>query len=85
MAVALADLLEAEGRALRRTTARLGLGLGMIALAVLFAAAGLGLCLWAAYQYLASELGQTLAVLLAGVVALVAAGLFLWLAKRLTS
>ena len=83
--IALADLLEAEGRTLRRSAARLGLGLGMIVLAVAFAAAGLGLCLWAAYQYLATALGQTPAVLLAGVAALVAAGLFLWLARRLTN
>lgn len=70
---------------MRRATARLGLGLGMIVLGLVFAAAGLGLCLWAAYQYLASALGQTTAVLLAGVVALIAAGLFLWLARKLTN
>lgn len=84
MIIAVADLVEAEGRALRRATGRVGLGLGMIALAVGFAAFGGVLCLWAGYEYMAGLFGQTLAAFLIGVIAIAAAGVCLWAARKLT-
>jgi len=82
--IAIADLVEAEGAALRRAAARLGTGLALIVLAAGLVAVGTGLCLWAAYQYLAAAVGVPLAPLLIGLVALMVSGLFLWAARRLT-
>jgi hypothetical protein len=47
-------------------------------------AAGVGLCLWAGYQYMAGQLGSIEAALLAGGAALLLAGGFAWLAIRLS-
>jgi hypothetical protein len=82
--VAVADLLEAEGRALRRSTARLGGSLVLFALAGLLAAVGLCLCLWGLYQYLAVSLGGTAAALLTGVTTVVIAGGLLWIGQRMS-
>jgi hypothetical protein len=71
--------------ALRRAAARLGLGLGMIALAVGLAVFGGILCLWAGYELLAASIGQTLAALVIGVVAIAIAGVLLWAARKLTN
>ncbi|MFZ0469242.1 MAG: hypothetical protein WAL92_10005 [Thiogranum sp.] len=82
--MAVADLLEAEGRALRRSTARLGGSLVLFALAGLLAAGGLCLCLWGLYQYLAVSLGGTAAALLTGVTTVVIAGGLLWIGQRMS-
>jgi high-affinity Fe2+/Pb2+ permease len=82
--VAVADLLEAEGRALRRSTARLGGSLVLFALAGLLAAGGLCLCFWGLYQYLAVSLGGTAAALLTGVTTVVIAGGLLWIGQRMS-
>ncbi|HXH64188.1 MAG TPA: hypothetical protein VNH42_01610 [Mariprofundaceae bacterium] len=50
----------------------------------LLVAGGLGLCLWAGYQYMAGQLGHIEAALLAGAAALLLAGGFAWLAIRLS-
>lgn len=80
----MADLLEAEGRALRRSTARLGGSLVLFALAGLLAAGGLCLCLWGLYQYLAVSLGGTAAALLTGATTVVIAGGLLWIGQRMS-
>ena len=82
--MATADLLEAEGRVLRQNTARLGWGLGLTALAVLLAAVGLALCLWALFQFLSQALGTPGAALLTGGLALAVAGVLAWGARGLT-
>ena len=82
--IAITDLVESEGAALRRAAARLGMGLALIVLATGLVAVGTGLCLWAAYQYLGEVVGVSLASLLVGLAALVVSGLFLWAARRLT-
>ena len=48
----------------------------------LLIAGGLGLCLWAGYQYVAAQVGYIIAALLAGALALLLAGGFAWLAIR---
>ena len=83
MIVALADLLEAEGRSLRRATARLGLSLVLFAVAGLAVVAGLCLCLWGLYQYLAFSYGGVTAAVSIGVVSIVVAGGILWIAQRI--
>ncbi len=81
--ISLADLLEAEGVVLRRATLRTAAALGLAGIALLLAVAGLGLCLWVAYQYLATILSPMIAALLLGLVFLVLGGLLAWLASRL--
>lgn len=84
MIIAVADLLEAEGRALRRQTTRLGWGLALIALAALLAAVGFGLWLWGLFEHAAQAFGVANAALLTGTVAVVLAGVVAWLIRRLT-
>ena len=82
--IALVNLLEAEGRVLRGTVMRTGIGLACLAVAALLAFVGLGLCLWAAYQGLVAQLGQINAALMIGVLMLLLAGLMAWTAIRLS-
>jgi len=82
--IALTDLAEAEGRALRRAIFRTGWGLACMLVMGLLVAGGLGLCLWAAYQYMAGQLGHIEAALLAGAASLLLGGGFAWLAIRLS-
>jgi hypothetical protein len=83
LVIALIELLEAEGRALRRAMLDTGVGLGLIVVASLFALAGLGLCFWSAYLYLVTLLGQPLAALATGVLTLCLSGGLRWAASRL--
>jgi hypothetical protein len=80
--VRIADLVEAEGRVLRRVVSRLGLGLlGLIGAGVL-TLAGLGLLLVALYVVLASELPPAGAAALTGLACLLAAAGVLWLVRN---
>ena len=81
--IAVADLFEAEGRALRYAAIRLGWGLAMSALAGLFAAIGGALCLWAIFQYLDRAVDTATAALLTGGIAFLFVGALVWLARRL--
>lgn len=82
--IAVADLFEAEGRALRRALARVGQGLGLAAVATVLAAAGMGLLLWALYQYLETVMGPATTALVTGLATLFAAGVLAWTAHRIT-
>lgn len=82
MVIAVVDLIEAEGRSLRKSTARVGLALGLIALAVTFAAIGVLICLWVGYEFLASLISQEAAALIIGLCAIAIAGLCLWAVKK---
>jgi len=84
LVIALADLLEAEGRSLRRAAARLGGSMVLFAVAGLLAVAGLCLCLWGIYQYLAVSLGAVSAALLTGIASLAVAGGVLWIGQRIS-
>ncbi|MFP4561342.1 MAG: hypothetical protein ACLFRB_03170 [Thiohalorhabdus sp.] len=81
--MALLDLAEAEGRALRRGLVRLGGGLALAILAALLAAAAVGLLLWALYLFTAALLDPVAGALVTGLAALAAAGALGWLASRL--
>ena len=83
MFIALTDLLEAEGRALRIAIARLGMGLACIAGATLLVVSGLGLLLWAAYLYLAQAYTPVSAALICGLFLLLLATLLAWTTRRL--
>jgi hypothetical protein len=80
--IAAADLLEAEGRTLRRAFLRTVWGVALIGFAGLLAVAGAALCTWALYQYLALPLAQSTAALLTGLIVLAVAGLLAWIVRR---
>lgn len=62
--------------------ARVGFAMGLIALAVTFAAIGVLLCLWVGYEFLAGLINQEVAALIIGLCAIVLAGLCLWAVKK---
>lgn len=84
MIIAVADLLEAEGRALRRGTLRTGAGLACLWAAALLLVAGLGLCLWALYQWLSLVVGSIVGALLIGGILLILSGGLVWTVMRLS-
>lgn len=73
-------MLEAEGRSLRRSVARLGQSLALLALCITLSVCGVGLLLWALYQSMVIALGSTLSALITGLAALFAAGVISWIA-----
>lgn len=73
-------MLEAEGRSLRRSVARLGQSLGLLAVCIILATGGMGLLLWALYQSMVVALGSALSALITGLAALFAAGVISWIA-----
>lgn len=81
--IALCELIEAEGRALRRSLIRTGAGLGLLVISAVFGLTGLGLCLWSAYLYLDTQLAAPLAALATGALTLLLAAGVLWIALRL--
>jgi hypothetical protein len=83
LVIALTDLLEAEGRALRKSVLRTGVGLACLGVASLLLLLGLGLCLWGVYLWLAVLLEPAAAAALIGVVSLLLAGGLAWMAIRL--
>lgn len=83
MAIALLDLLEAEGRLLRQKAMGLGIGLALVAVAAVLALIGLGSGVWALYLVFGNWFAPPAAAGSAGLVALAGAGALLWLAKRL--
>jgi len=56
----------------------------LFAVAGLLAVAGLCLCLWGIYQYLAVSLGAVSAALLTGIASLAVAGGVLWIGQRIS-
>ena len=83
MIIALADLLEAEGRSLRRALLRTGLGLAVLAAAAVLALGGVLLCVWAGYQLLLTLWGPVAAALVIGVFMISTASICIWIVIRL--
>ncbi len=81
-AVALADLVEAEGRALRRGLALLGWAFMLIAVAGALLLCGLALWIWALYLFIVLWLPPVLAAALTGGFVLLAAGVIAWMVMR---
>jgi hypothetical protein len=79
--IATAELVEAEGRALRRSSLRVCMVCGVAGLALALAAAGLGILLWSFYEALPARIGTPAAGVLTGLLALLIAGLCGWLAR----
>jgi hypothetical protein len=82
--IAVADLLEAEGRALRRGALRTGMGLACLGVAAVLLVAGICFCLWALFQWLVVVVGMPGAALLVGITFLLIAGGLAWTATRLS-
>jgi len=82
--IAFLELLEAEARAVRSGTFRLGLSLGLLGTAVTLVFAGVSLIMWALYLYLAIILSPPTATLITGNVTLLVAGVLVWSARRLS-
>lgn len=81
--IALADLAEAEGRALRQSILKTGLGIVFLTAAALLLVLGLGFSLWGLYTWLAASQGAAAAAAIIGFVALVLSGGLAWTAIRL--
>lgn len=76
------ELLEAEGRSLRRATLKVGQALGLLAIAGLFVIAGASLLAWALYQHLLTITTAALSAAIVGLLVLVLGGGLLWLSHR---
>lgn len=81
--IALAELLEAEGRALRQATLRTGIGLACLLIAAVVLLVGLGFCLWAGYQWLSMAMSPIAAKGLIGLLMVAMAGGLAWTAIRI--
>jgi hypothetical protein len=82
--IALLDLAEAEGRALRGGAARVGLSIALAAVAAGAVLAGIGLCVWGGYHLLAAHMAPWGAALILGAIAVLLGVLLMWLAHRLS-
>jgi hypothetical protein len=81
--IALADLFEAEARAVRFSIARLVGAIALILGAAVLALAGFALWLWSLYLFATRYLPPDAAALATGLVTFLAAGIMVWIAKRL--
>jgi hypothetical protein len=81
--IAVANLIEAEGRALRRSVMRVAIGCLLLLLGVAFVAAGVGLLTWCVYLLFLEAAGLPLAAFLSGIFVLIAAGILVGVAVLL--
>lgn len=80
----MADLLEAEGHALRRNVVRLQHSFALTIIATVLALSGFGLTLWALYQAMVAALGPSLGAFFTGLLGLLGAGLVSWIAHLIS-
>lgn len=78
------ELIETEGRALRRAVVRTGMGLGLLLVAVGLLLTGFGFLLASAYMALSSVIAAPWAAFVVGVGALVLAVVLAGVAQRMT-
>lgn len=79
--IAATDLVEAEGRALRRGVAKLVLAMVLLCVGGLFVLLGLGLAIWGLYGVLAPQLGAGGAALIGALAAVLAAVMIILVGK----
>jgi hypothetical protein len=84
LVIAFFELVEAEGRTLRRAIMRLGWGLALMLLAVLLVLAAAGFFLMGVYLYLAAQYSPSMAALLVSGIALLVALIIAGIAHRRT-
>lgn len=81
--IAIADLVEAEGRALRQGAVLVGWALALIVLATALLLFGVGLWIWALYLLAETVLPAWLAAALTGAIILGTAGVIAWMSARI--
>jgi hypothetical protein len=81
--IALLELLEAEARALRSGSFRLGLSLALLGTAGALMLVGVGLILRALYLFLVIFLSPPTATLITGIITLLVSGGLVWSARQL--
>lgn len=81
--VASADLVEAEGRVLKRQIGRVLLAMGIGIVAIAFVLAGLGFVIFGLFALLAHAVGWPAAALIFGAIALATAAAGAFYAKKL--
>ena len=82
--IAALNLIEAEGRTLRRYVIRLGIGLGAVVCALLFVLGGYLLATWGIYLFLVYLVTyQSLAAIITALISFGAAGGIAWLGYRI--
>lgn len=85
MLVATVNLVEAEGRTLRRQLVRLGIATAMILCAAALAIIGVGFLLYGLQRVLAEAVSAPVAAAVFGGVALALAGGLLWTVRKLVA
>lgn len=78
-----ADLVEAEGRALRRSSVAVALAAALALAAGLVGVGGVGLVAWGLFEALRSATGVIVAAFICGVFLLMCAGGLIWTVIRL--
>lgn len=84
LVITLAELVEAEGRALRRAAERLSWAVALIAAAALLTVGGAGFCLWGLYQGIEPIVGAGWAGVITGAATLLFAASLAWIAHRMS-
>ncbi len=83
MMVATADLVEAEGRALRRGMLHVAIAVLLVVVAAMLALLGFGFLLYGLFWLLATKMSVPAAAAVFGAVSLILAGAFSWIARRM--
>lgn len=83
--IATADLVEAEGRSLRRQMVRLATAAAMILVAALLALFGFGFLLYGLFWLLAEQMSGPAAAACFGLVAVGLSGGIAWIARQMIS
>ena len=81
--IAVANLIEAEGRTLRRSVMRVVIGCLLILVSIAFLIAGFGFVTWCIYLLTLKAVGPALAAFLSGIFTLVVASILVGLAMLL--
>lgn len=81
--LAVADLLELEGRALKRGVVKVAIACAVVCVVLLFMVAGFGLVVWGIYAALMGPLGHVGAGLLTGAISLLLATIGLLIARQI--
>ena len=83
MMIATAELMEAEGRSLRRHLIRLGTAIALLCVAAFLGLLGIGFLLYGLFWLLAEQMSNPSAAACFGVVAVGLAGGVAWTARRM--
>jgi hypothetical protein len=83
--IAVANLVEAEGRALRRSAMRVAIGCLLVLISLSFVLFGFALLTWCVFLAVLYWVGPALAALISGIFALIVGAILVGAAKLITS